>query len=74
MGLLVPDVLGTVEDGGSFGVIYECVEGATMLQQFQKAPWTLHQLMGVFADLQASIHQHPASNLPSGLEGVVKIT
>ncbi len=70
MGLSVPDVAGTVEDGGRFGVIYERVEGPTMLQRFQKVHWTLHQLMGVFADLQASIHEHRASELPSQREKI----
>ena len=37
MGLPLPDVSGTIEDGGRFGVIYEHVDGPTMLQRFQKA-------------------------------------
>ena len=64
-GLPVPDVCGTVEDSGRHGVIYERVDGPTMLQQFSKAPWTLHSLMGVFADLQVSIHEHRVAELPS---------
>ncbi len=71
MGLPVPDVSGTVQDGGRFGVIYERVDGPTMLQRFQRAPWTLHQLMGVFADLQASLHEHRGSDLPSRRESML---
>ncbi len=56
MGLPVPEVFRTVEDEGRFGVIYERVAGPTMLQRFSKAPWTLHHLMGAFADLQVAMH------------------
>ena len=72
MGLPVPDVAGTVEEGGSFGVIYERVEGPTMLNHIGKTPWRVHQWMGVFADLQASIHEHRASELPSQREKICR--
>ena len=65
MGLAVPAVSGTVEDDSRFGVIYQRVNGPTMLHKFSSAPWTLHRLMGAFADLQISIHQQRVSDLPS---------
>ena len=71
MGLPVPEVFRTVEDEGRFGVIYERVDGPTMLQQFSKKPWTLHHLMAAFADLQVAIHQHLVSDLPSRRDEIV---
>ena len=71
-GLPVPDVLGTVEDFGRYGVIYERVDGPTMLQQFSRAPWSLHSLMGIFANLHVSVHEHRVTELPSRRETMAK--
>lgn len=71
MGLPVPNVIGTLEDDGRYGVVYERVDGPTLLQQFSKAPWLLHRLMGVFADLHVTMHQHRVPELPSRREAMI---
>ena len=71
MGLPVPDVFETVEIRGRHGVIYERVDGPTMLQRFSKAPWSVFGLTGVLAELHLSIHEHRVSELPSQREKMV---
>jgi len=70
-GLPVPNVGGTAEVSGRHGIIYERVDGPTMLQRFSKAPWALHGLTGILAELHVSIHEHRVLELPSRRETMV---
>ena len=71
LGLPVPDVSGTVEVEGRHGVLYERVDGPTMLQKFSAAPWTLYGLPVVLGELHAAIHKHRVSELPSQRENMI---
>ena len=71
LGLPVPGVLGTVEVEGRHGVLYERVDGPTMLQKFSAAPWSLYSLPLVLGELHASMHKHRVSELPSQREKMI---
>lgn len=71
MGLPVPGVSGTVEVEGRHGVLYQRVDGPTMLQKFSAAPWTLYSLPIVLGELHALIHRHRVSELPSQREKMI---
>lgn len=64
-GLPVPGIEGIVEIGGRQGIIYERVDGPSMLQHFLAKPWSLPQLSRLFAQLHSSIHCKIVPRLPS---------
>ncbi len=67
-GLPVPAVEGILELDGRKGIVYERVEGRTMLEQFSDQPWTILRLIRVFTELHIAIHEHSIPNLPSQRE------
>jgi len=67
-GLPVPAVGDVVEIDGRFGLVYERVDGMTMLQAFMKKPWKIPIYARQLAELQADMHKHCVPELPSQRE------
>lgn len=63
-GLPVPQVYETVEVDGQRGVVYERIDGESMLKLMQNQPRRMPTLVRQFADLHRQIHQQTASQLP----------
>ena len=63
-GLSAPAVGEELDIGGQRGVIYERVDGPSMLHSVAIKPWTLFKTARQFADLHASIHLLTVNDLP----------
>ena len=74
-GVPVPAVEGLVEVDGRVGIVFERVEGPTMLEDMMFRPWKLARHARTMAELQAEMHSREISELPSlreDLEEVVR--
>jgi uncharacterized protein (TIGR02172 family) len=74
-GLPVPAVEGVVEVDGRVGIVFERVEGPTMLEDMLSRPWKFARYARMMAKLQAEMHSREIAALPSlreDLEGVVQ--
>jgi len=74
-GLPVPEVGDVVEIGGRVGIVYQRVEGLSMLRVFQERPWTLVSSARKLAELHAQIHTQRCAELPdlrTRLEGKIR--
>jgi uncharacterized protein (TIGR02172 family) len=56
-GLPVPDVKDLIQVKGRYGLIYERVDGFTMLDILFQQPWRVDQLGQLLANLQVEIHR-----------------
>lgn len=65
MGLPVPAPGGVIEVDGRHGILYERIDGPSMLRQLGAKPWTAIQSLHVFADLHARMHAHTVREFPS---------
>jgi len=61
----VPDVNGIVEIDGRQGIIFEYIEGSSILRRVKSKPWMLIQSAWMLAELHASIHNCIVPGLPS---------
>jgi uncharacterized protein (TIGR02172 family) len=69
LGLPVPAIMGEIiQVNERNGLVYERVDGITMLQQFSSRPWRLVKYARLLAELQAKMHSNPAPGLPSQRE------
>ena len=64
-GLPVPAVGEVIEVNGRLGLVYERVEGMSMLETFRTKPWTLFRLAHLLAELHADMHACTVPELPS---------
>jgi len=64
MGLPTPKLIDALEVDGRQGIVYERVEGPSMLRQLREKPWRLFQLGRQMAELQAEIHRQKGTGLP----------
>ena len=64
-GLSVPAVGEVVEVNGCLGLVYERVEGMSMLETFRMKPWMLFRFARLLARLHADMHACTVSELPS---------
>ncbi|MFL7794514.1 MAG: hypothetical protein AB8I69_20395 [Anaerolineae bacterium] len=64
-GLSAPAVGEIVQVDGRAGIIYECIDGASMLQMFAARPWTLLPAVRRFVELQIEMHNCAGPELPS---------
>jgi uncharacterized protein (TIGR02172 family) len=70
-GLPAPATYDLVHIEGRDGIIFEHIEGTSMLTQVQARPWTLLRAVRQLADLHAQIHSRPAPlELPSQRERI----
>lgn len=63
-GLPVPRMDGTVEVEGRKGIIFERIEGQTLLRQMTTKPWRVKEYSHLLARLHAEIHRFSAPGLP----------
>jgi uncharacterized protein (TIGR02172 family) len=64
-GIPSPAVSDIVEVNGRYGLIYERLEGISMLQELNTRPWLVLRNARLLAELQAQIHQQSIPGLPS---------
>lgn len=64
-GLPVPAVYGIVEVDGRHGIIYERVDGPSMLNELISKPREPEHFAGLFAKLHAKMHSLEMRGLPS---------
>jgi uncharacterized protein (TIGR02172 family) len=64
-GIPAPAAGEIVEVNGRRGLVYERVEGISMLQDMNSHPWTALRHASSLAELQIKIHQQSISGLPS---------
>lgn len=67
-GVRTPAVIDVVEVDGRHGVLFERVEGPTMLAALQTRPYQTAAFARTLAELQAEMHSHTNPNLPSQRE------
>jgi aminoglycoside phosphotransferase (APT) family kinase protein len=67
-GLAAPRLFETTRVAGRLGLVYERVDGRSMLDTFPSQPWRVGQLAGQFAALHAAMHDASGEGLP-GLKG-----
>jgi len=63
-GLATPGLLETIALEGRYGLVYERVDGPSMLEALSAQPWSIGKLAGQMAGLQASMHDARAQQLP----------
>ncbi len=66
-GLATPAVGDIVELEGRQGIIFERMNGPSMLAEMSAKPWKLIQSARILAELHASMHNHVIANLPESL-------
>ena len=71
-GLPAPAVQGTVEIEGRLGIVFERVDGPSMMQVLRSEPWRIRQLARTLAELHAAIHSREMPDLPSLREDLAK--
>lgn len=64
-GYPVPAVYGIVEVHGRHGIVYERVDGPSMLQELMSKPRELEHFAGMFAELHAKMHSSQIKGLSS---------
>jgi uncharacterized protein (TIGR02172 family) len=65
-GLPVPQVGDLVQVGGRCGLVYQRVDGVSMMEMMRRKPWRLFQYARRMAELHAEMHAAPlAADLPS---------
>ncbi|MBN1812248.1 MAG: phosphotransferase [Anaerolineae bacterium] len=67
-GLSAPAVGEIVEVDGRTGIVYERVDGVSMLQTFATRPWTFPSAVRRFVELQVAMHNCARPELPSQRE------
>lgn len=65
MNLPTPKFIEMVEIDGRMGLVYERVEGPSMLKLIMTRPWQLFSLARQFAELHTRIHAQDGAGLPS---------
>ena len=70
-GLPAPAVEGVVEVDGRLGIVFERVDGPSMLKVLTTKPWQVVRLARILAELQAAMHSCEVPELPS-LRGAVQ--
>lgn len=60
-----PKVIGRKKIDGRLGIIYERVDGPTMLSMLSTKPWRLFSLARQFAELHSQMHEEKVSGLRS---------
>jgi aminoglycoside phosphotransferase (APT) family kinase protein len=72
LGLAAPQVFDEVSLDGRYGIVFERIEGRSMLHTLSAEPWRLVSLARQLADLQAAMHRQRAPALPSWREALAR--
>ncbi|MFN8489997.1 MAG: phosphotransferase [Caldilineaceae bacterium] len=65
-GIRTPQAFEVIESDGRLGVVYERVQGPSLLTALTSQPWRLVTLMRGFAELHATLHQVSVPSLRAG--------
>jgi uncharacterized protein (TIGR02172 family) len=65
LGLPTARVKEVIEVEDRYGIVFERVDGRTMLQEFASKPWRLNSLIRVFTELHLEMHRHSVPEFPS---------
>jgi aminoglycoside phosphotransferase (APT) family kinase protein len=74
-GLPAPAIEGVLQADGRRGIVFERVEGPSMLAEWKSKPWLLVRSARQLAELHAAIHALPGAGLPAyreRLEGDIR--
>jgi aminoglycoside phosphotransferase (APT) family kinase protein len=63
--IVSPEVNGKVNVGGRIGIVFERINGPSMLETLLKKPWQTESLAAEFAQIQAGINHRKTQQLPS---------
>lgn len=69
-GLAAPRFIGTTWVDGRFGLVYERIEGPSMLAVVTERPERATELATRLAELHAAMHDQPGGDLPDATEGL----
>lgn len=64
-GLRTPAIDQVVTVGGRYGILYERIDGVSLLQILTRRPWRLVPIARLMARLHADMHGRPAPTLPA---------
>jgi aminoglycoside phosphotransferase (APT) family kinase protein len=64
VGLPVPGVEDMIEVDGRAGIVFERVEGRSMLEEFRARPWRIFRIAVTLAELHAAMHKCEVPGLP----------
>ena len=64
-GLPLPQAHAVVDVDGKVGIVFERIEGTTMLAEMTSKPWKVAAFAGILAELHASMHGNALYQLPS---------
>ena len=67
-GLSVPAAGEIIEIDGRFGLVYERIEGVSMLEALMKQPWKFSVYAHQLAELQADMHKRRVPEMPSQVD------
>jgi len=67
-GLPAPEVFDTVISNGRRGIVFEKIDGRSMMRILETEPWNMASFLLQLSQLQYSIHQHKVDILPSQKE------
>jgi aminoglycoside phosphotransferase (APT) family kinase protein len=63
-GLRTPKILEVTRVEGKWAIVWEYVEGATLLELMKKEPGRFGEYLDRFVDIQLEMHRHSATRLP----------
>lgn len=70
LGLAAPRFIGLERVGGRIGLVYERVEGPSMLDRLLARPYRLGALPAALAELHATMHGRSGAGLPDALDAL----
>jgi aminoglycoside phosphotransferase (APT) family kinase protein len=62
--LKTPRIVGVNKIGANWALIWEYIEGTTLLEMMKREPGRLDEFLGRFVDIQLEMHRHSATRLP----------
>ena len=73
MSIPTSKIINHLEIEGRQGIIYERVNGSSMLKLSTTKPWLLFQFARQFAELHTELHKHKVNDLPSQRTSLIEI-
>jgi tRNA A-37 threonylcarbamoyl transferase component Bud32 len=67
-GLAAPATGDLIEVEGRLGIVYERIDGPSMIEDIARRPWRFFSRVRQFTDLQLAMHSRVEMDLPSGRE------
>jgi len=71
-GLHAPSIGDVIQVDGRMGIVYERIDGVSMLNALARQPWTLSRVARQFAEVHAAMHNCERPELPSQRESMLR--